>query len=537
MTRLKSIAGIIVCVLAAGSARVGIAQQSQSPAAGRPVIDITAYGAKRDASAPATEAFAKAIAAAKAAGGGTVYVPAGHYTSGPIELISHLRLEFDAGAVITFPAQMLPLTRGRQQGVETLTPVPLIGGHDLEDVQVVGPGTLVTSQADWIKLHGRKQATATDLGSANGDNWEKLLLDLEAHKPISDAEYTAAAQELRPSFLRFMNSKDILVDGLHFEGAAMWTIHLLYTQYAVVRNVVIETYPGVQTDGIVVDSSRFVHLTDDYIDTGDDGIVIKSGKDADGLRVNRPTEDVTITGCTVHHAHGAVTIGSETSGGVRNIVADNITAVDTEAGIRIKSRRGRGGVVGNLRFSNWTMRNVGTAIDVTNFYMMEGETKESRVTMPKSATTPAFENIAIDGVTIDGAKQLIDVDGLPESPIDGLRISDVIGTGTLGAHLVHASGLELHNVQLNVAKGPAFLVEDCPEAELDHVASRKLPATEPVVRMERSAGSIVRNSRTFNGVGSGILLSAAPKMRGFLQVQGLIAAPGKAVDYDEAHPK
>jgi hypothetical protein len=92
-------------------------------------------------------------------------------------------------------------------------------------------------------------------------------------------------------------------------------------------------------------------------------------------------------------------------------------------------------------------------------------------------------------------------------------------------------------VQLNVAKGPAFLVEDCPEAELDHVASRKLPATEPVVRMERSAGSIVRNSRTFNGVGSGILLSAAPKMRGFLQVQGLIAAPGKAVDYDEAHPK
>jgi polygalacturonase len=508
----------------------------QTPVAGgRAVFDVTAYGAIRDGSAPATEAFARAIAAAKKAGGGTVYVPAGHYQSGPIELVSHLRLEFDAGAIVVFPAQMLPLTKGRQQGVETLTPVPLIGGHDLEDVQVVGSGTLVSNNADWMKLHGRiKPGAGNELGSANGDNWEKLLLAIEAHRQISDAEYTAAAEELRPSFVRFMNSKDVVVEGLHFEGSPMWTVHLLYTENAVVRNVVIETYPGVHTDGIVVDSSRFVHLTDDYIDTGDDGIVIKSGKDADGLRLNRPTEDVTITGCTVHHAHGAVTIGSETSGGVRNIVASNMTAVDTEAGIRIKSRRGRGGVVSDLRFSNWTMRNVGKAIEVTNFYMMEGETKEARVAMPKSATTPAFENIAIDGVTIDGAKQLIDVDGLPESPIDGLRISDVIGTGTLGAHLAHASGLELHNVQLNVQRGPAFLVEDCPEVELDHIASRHLGNGAPVVRMERSDGSIVRDSRTFAGVGNGVLLSVGSQQRGSVSTEGLIATAGKAVVYDDA---
>jgi polygalacturonase len=211
-----------------------------------------------------------------------------------------------------------------------------------------------------------------------------------------------------------------------------------------------------------------------------------------------------------------------------------MTAVDTEAGIRIKSRRGRGGVVSDLRFSNWTMRNVGKAIEVTNFYMMEGETKESRVAMPKSATTPGFANIAIDGVTIDGAKQLIDVDGLPESPIDGLRISDVIGTGTLGAHLVHASGLELHNVQLNVEKGPAFLVEDCPEAELDHVASRRLPKDQPVVRMQRSEGSIVRDSRTFAGVGNGVLLSVGSQQRGSVSTEGLIAAAGTTVVYDDA---
>jgi polygalacturonase len=496
------------------------------------VFDITDYGAKRDGSAPATEAFAKAIAAAKAAGGGTVYVPAGHYQSGPIELVSHLRLEFGPGSFVVFPAQKLPLTKGRQQGIETLTPVPLIGGHDLEDVQVVGPGTLISSNADWMKLHSRIKPTESDLGSANGDNWEKLLFDLEAHKPIPESEYKAAGEELRPSFLRFMNSKDVLVDGLHFEGSPMWTVHLLYTEYAVVSNVVIETYPGVHTDGIAVDSSRFVHLTDDYIDTGDDGIVIKSGKDADGLRVNRPTEDVTITGCTVHHAHGAVTIGSETSGGVRNVVASNITAVDTEAGIRIKSRRGRGGTVSDLRFSNWTMRNVGTGIEVTNFYMMEGETHETQGPMPRSATTPAFENIAINGVTIDGAKKLIDVDGLPESPIDGLRISDVIGTGVTGAHIVNASGLELHNVQMSVDKGPAFLVQHCADAELDHVASRKEPAGEPVVRLEQSAGTIVRDSRTFAGVGDGVLISAGADMLNQVRTNGLFADEGKALVYD-----
>src|ERR1700722_17888927 len=158
----------LACVLFAGSA-------SAQATAGRQVFDVTAFGAKNDGSAPATEAFAKAIAAAKAAGGGTVYVPAGHYQSGPIELVSHLRLEFGPGAIVVFPAQMVPLTKGRQQGVETLTPVPLIGGHDLEDVQVVGAGTLISSNADWMKLHGRKQASGNDLGSANGDNWEKLL--------------------------------------------------------------------------------------------------------------------------------------------------------------------------------------------------------------------------------------------------------------------------------------------------------------------------------------------------------------------------
>jgi len=474
--------------------------RAQLPAnAHGPVFNILDYGAHKDGSANAAPAFRAAIAAAQKAGGGTVFVPAGDYVSGPIEMVSNLTLYFDAGAIVKFPAVMLPFTPGRQQGVETLTPVPLIGGHDLENVAVMGRGVLMSSNAAWMKLHGRQQSTGSDPGSANGPHWESLLNNLNAGKPISQQEYRQVAAELRPSFIRFMNSRNILIDGLRFIGSPMWTVHLLYSENATVQNLVIETYPGVHTDGIVVDSSRFVRIANDYIDTGDDGIVIKSGKDADGLRVNRPSEDIAITNCTVHHAHGAVTIGSETSGSVRNVVASNITAVDTVNGARIKSRRGRGGVVEDIRFDNWTMRNVGEAIVVTNYYLMEGETRTAE--QPVSKTTPIFRNIAMSHMTIDGAKTLIDVEGLPEMPIQGLRISDVIGTGKVGLKAEYTDGLELHDVQLNPAAGAAFTVAHSSNLELDDVTTRNpLPHT-PVIRLKDTAGAVVRNCRAFPGTG------------------------------------
>jgi polygalacturonase len=471
-----------------------------------PVFNILDYGAHNDGTGNAENAFRSAIAAAQKAGGGTVFVPAGHYLSGPIEMVSNLTLYFDAGAIVTFPAVKLPFTPGRQQGIETLTPVPLIGGHDLENVAVEGRGVLMSNNADWMKLHPRTQASSEDVGSANGPHWENLLNSLEAGKPVSHAEYEAVAAELRPSFIRFMNSKNILIDGLRFIGSPMWTVHLLYSENATVENLVIETYPGVHTDGVVIDSSRFVRLANDYIDTGDDGIVIKSGKDADGLRVNRPTEDVTITNCTVHHAHGAVTIGSETSGSVRNIVASNITAVDTQNGPRIKSRRGRGGVVEDVRFDNWTMENVGEGITVTNYYLMEGEKRTSE--QPVTRKTPVFRNIAMSNMTIDGAKVLIDIAGLPEMPIEGLHISNVMGTGKIGMRAEYTDGLELHDVQINPASGPAFAVNHATNLELDDVSSVKRAPGMPVIRLDDAAGTIVRNSRAFPG--TGVFLSLEP---------------------------
>jgi hypothetical protein len=471
------------------------------PRESKTVFNILDYGARRDGSASSTEAFRRAIAAAQKAGGGTVYVPAGKYTTGPIQMVSNLTLDFDAGAIVRFPATMLPMTPGRQQGVETPTPIPLIGGHDLENVTVMGRGVLTTNNIDWMRLHSRALRSVSDAGSANGANWERLLVDLEAQKPISEAEYSAAASELRPSFVRFMNSKNIRIDGLRFIGSSMWTVHLLYSENAVVENLVIEAYPGVHADGIVVDSSRFVKLENNYIDAGDDGLVIKSGKDRDGLRVNRPTENVTITNCTVHHAQSALAIGSETSGSVRNIVASNITARDTVNGIHLKSRRGRGGVVEDIRFDNWTMENVGQAISISDAgYQMEGEAPDPGAGAV-SQRTPIFRNIAISHVTIDGAQGLIDVSGIEEMPATGVRISDVVGTGRRGLTGSFTDDLELHNVQLNVESGPAFRLTHSTNLELDDVSTRTPIQGMPVVRLEQTPGAVVRNSRAYPGTG------------------------------------
>jgi polygalacturonase len=487
---------------------------------GRQLFNVVDYGAKRDSSAPATDAFRRAIAAAKQAGGGTIYVPPGRYTSGPIELFSNMTLDVDAGATVAFPVAPLPFEQTRYLGVETLAPMALVGGRNVENVTVTGRGILTTAlYDDWAKAYGPAPVIKDRSENANGPAWDHLLKSLEAGQRVSKEESVAAAKELRPSFIYFNHSKNILVEGLRIIGAPMFVVHLLYSENATVRDMMIETYPGPHVNAIVVDSSRFVQISDNYVDTGDDGIVIKAGKDVDGLRVNRPSENVTITNCTVHHAHGAVVIGSETSGSIRNVVASNITAVDTENGIRIKSRRGRGGVVEDVRFDNWTMEDVGTGIVVTSYYVMGGE--KDTTEEPFSPRTPTFRNIAISNVTISHASKAdIDVEGLPEMPITTLRLSNVVGSGKTGLLATNTDAMELHHVQLNPDEGEPFYIESSASLLLDDVTSRRPVAGSPVIRLTASPGAILRDSRAFPGTTT--FLSTSPGEMKTLQLFGNI---------------
>ncbi len=480
-------------------AQGSFAQAHEAPASsGRQLFSVVDYGAKKDGSALATEAIRKAIEAAKAAGGGTIYVPPGTYLSGPIELFSNMTLDVAAGATIRFPVAPLPFEKTRYLGVETLAPMALIGGRDVENVTITGRGILTTAlYADWGKAYGPPPAVPDKSGNANGPHWDQYLKALERNQPISQQESLAAAAELRPSFIYFIHSKNILVENVRIVGAPMFVVHLLYSQNATVRNLMIEAYPGPHVNGIVVDSSRFVRISDDYIDTGDDGIVVKAGKDADGLRVNRPSEDVAIVNCTVHHAHVAVVVGSETSGSIRNVVASNITAVGTENGIRIKSRRGRGGVVEDLRFDNWTMEDVGTGIVVTSYYTMGGE--NNTALGPVSQRTPIIRNIAISNITISRAKSAIDIEGLPEMRIEDLHLNDIMATGTTGLFARDTDALELHHVQITASQGPAFTLDTSSNLLLDDVTSRIPVKGSPVIRLTKSPGAVLRDSRAFPG--------------------------------------
>ncbi|HWB84057.1 MAG TPA: glycoside hydrolase family 28 protein [Bryobacteraceae bacterium] len=467
--------------------------QSAVWAAG-PFFNIADYGAKNDGSAPATQAIRSAIQAAKAAGGGTVFIPAGNYTTGPFALASNLVLDIGAGATLHFPADRAELTysKGRMEGVEGITPDPLINIRDLENVTITGRGTITTNNADWMKV-----ANHPDARSA----WMGILRSIEMKQPVPESEYQKAAPALRPAFIRTMNSKNVHINGIHIVGSSFWTIHVLYSNNVVIDGVTIETYPGHNTDGVDVDSSSDVRIANCYIDTGDDGIVLKSGKDRDGRRVNRPTERVAIVNCTVHHAHGAVVVGSETSGGVRDVVASNIVCDGTDKGVRVKSTRGRGAVVEDLTFDHWTMRNVPMAINVTNYY--------TRVPQePVSDRTPIFRNINVSNMIIEGSPTIIDVEGLPEMPISSLRISNIVASGKVGMRAYNTDDMELHNVQLNAESGPTILVRDSKNLELDAVTTRKAVEGMPVVRLDHCPGTILRASKAFSGTGT--FLSVAP---------------------------
>jgi hypothetical protein len=270
-----------------------------------------------------------------------------------------------------------------------------------------------------------------------------------------------------------------------------------------------------------------VRISNCYLDAGDDAITLKSGKDADGRRINRVTENVSITNCVVHRGSSGVALGSETSGGIRNVVASNIICQGTRMGIDIKSQRGRGGVMENLLFDNWTMDDIGRAINISQYYQMQGEVPPPPE--PVSSRTPVYRNIVMSNMVINHSQNgtlpvrrpatpgpagrqppqaaTISIAGLEEMPITGLRISNVVASGMGGLKAYNTVGLELHNVQMNPDVGPAFQVRDSSELELDGVSTRKPLPEMPVVRLDRCPGAVVRG-RT--GAGTGTFLSVPP---------------------------
>ncbi|MFB0555114.1 MAG: glycoside hydrolase family 28 protein [Phycisphaerae bacterium] len=438
-----------------------------------PFFNVADYGAVGDGKILCTKAIQKTVDMCAAAGGGTVHFPAGKYLSGAIFLKSNVTLHIGEGATLlasTSFEDFPPFTPHWRIQSDDTKRSSLITGIDLENIAVTGRGTLNGQGKPW---------------------WDALRSDNKKKKGQKKILNYG-----RPRVINLYRCHNVLIEGVTIVDSPSWTVHLVGCENLVVDGIsIINPESGPNTDGVNPESCRNVRISNCFIDTGDDCITLKSGRDEEGRLKGRPTENVTITNCVMYKGHGAIVIGSEMSGDVRNVTASNIVCVGTDRAVRIKSTRGRGGVVENIRFSNFVVENVREPIYITTFY-----TKTDPE--PVSQRTPIFRDIAISHFTIKKSPCMAKIFGLPEMPIQGLRITDVVASTEVGLLCDSTVGLELQNVQVNTNKGPAFDIRNCKNIELNGIKTTKPLADEPVVRLENVQDAFIHGCRAFPGTES-----------------------------------
>lgn len=449
-------------------------------------VSIENFGGVADGTTLNTESFRKAIAHLSEKGGGTLVVPAGVWLTGPIELKSHIRLQVDEGALVLFSPNRedYPLVDSYFEGVESKRCMSPLTANGAEDIAITGRGMFNGNGQNWRPVKKSKMTAGQwkelcKSGAVNekGDIWypTEKIRDIDEHhddyysRAYSDetgAAWNEIHDYLRPSLLQFINCKRVLLEDATFENSPGWNIHPLMCEDVILRNVTIRNPWYAQNgDGLDLESCNRAIITGCSFDVGDDAICIKSGRDKEGRDRGMPTENVVISDCRVYHGHGGFVIGSEMSGGARNIHVNNCLFIGTDVGLRFKSTRGRGGVVEDIFISNIGMANIaGDAITFDLYYggkaPLEASTDGTTGTTPAipavDETTPSFRNLYISDITCNGAKRAIYINGLPEMPIKNVSVSNSIINATQGVVLNYADGLTLDNVKITVEKGDAI---------------------------------------------------------------------------------
>ena len=378
-------------------------------------------------------AIQAAVDACAHAGGGTVVVPEGKWFSGPIHLSSNVHIKLDEGAVISFSDKFedyLPVVFTRWEGMECYNYSPLIYARDCENISVTGNGVLVGNGKRWWPWKKLQQDAAKELCYAESNGTS-----------VEDRVYGTEGAALRPSFIQFINCKDVLLEGFTIKDGPQWTLHPVYCEDVVIRNVTVLTH-GPNTDGLNPDSCKNMLIEKCTFDTGDDCIAINSGMNEDGWRVNKPCENIEIRDCIMNGGHGAIVIGSAMSGGVKNIYAHDCKISGTMQGIRLKSMRGRGGYVDGAVFENIEIENATIqVIEINMFYQYS-------TVMPKTDTPPVFQNITIKNVRGTGEKTGIEIKGLPEQKLQDITLENVQITAKDAFLCSDVENIKLQNIEL-----------------------------------------------------------------------------------------
>lgn len=469
-------------------------------------VSVDEFGGVPDGVTLNTEAFASAMSALASRGGGSLIVPSGIWLTGPIEFRSNVNLHLEKGAVIIFSPDydLYPLVRTSFEGLETYRCQSPVSGRNLENIAITGQGIINGSGEAWRPLKKVKVTEAhwdkvVKSGGAlsNPGLWfptERALrgdtLFNRGKQPATAEDWMSIRDYLRPVMVSFIECKNILLEGALFENSPGWNLHPLMCENLIIDNIVVRNPSYAQNgDGLDIESCRNVIVVNSSFDVGDDAICIKSGKDEDGRRRARPTENVIVENCKVFKGHGGFVVGSEMSGGVRNVSVSNCQFMGTNIGLRFKSARGRGGVVENIYVDNinmFDMQHEPISFDLYYF------TKKTDKAPEADETTPAFRNINIRNIVAKNSNKAMFINGLPEMNISGIHLENVFITAKFGAELSEVENVRFENVAIYPETGSALHLNNVKNmlvSEMKYPAEMKNPV---VINGERTENIRIR---------------------------------------------
>jgi hypothetical protein len=456
---------------------------AQRAPAGEKVYAVKTYGAVNDGKTLATAAIQQAIDTCSAAGGGVVDFEPGTYLTGALFVKSGVDLRIDAGVTLlgVQDETAYPKLATRVAGIEMEWPAALINVNDQQNVKISGAGAIDGNGELWWNKY-----------------WIMRRQDYEPRGLRWAVDYDCE----RVRLLVVWKSSDVTVAGLRLRRAGFWTVQVCYSDRVTVDGINIRDNGGPSTDGVDVDSSSHVLVQNCDIDNNDDCICLKSGRDADGMRVNRPAEYVVIRHNTTRHGGGIVSFGSETSGGIRHVVAYDNTGIGTSEGLRFKSARTRGGTIEDVLVRDIKMENVPSAFSFT----LNWNPGYSYVTLPKDATNlppnlkgiPAhwkimalpveppekgfadFHDITIANVEVIGARRILSASGLPGKLLGDVRWENITAYGRQAGAIEYARDWTMKNVRFVTEDGVPVSVTNSENVAAPAVAKAEpAPAAKP----------------------------------------------------------
>lgn len=460
------------------------------------IVNIRDFGAVSDGNTLCTEAINNAIAHVNAQGGGTVVIPAGLWYTGPIELLSNVQLHTEYGALILFTSELdaYKIIETSFEGLDTRRCQSPLYAHKAHNIAITGHGTFDGCGEDWRPVKKSKVTSKqwkellakANITNEKGNIWypseasrkgAEACYDFNVPDNITtDSEWESIKRWLRPTLLNFIDCDTILLKDVTFKNSPAWCLHPLMCTHLTIDAVQVSNPWYAQNgDALDIESCKNVMVINSTFDAGDDAICIKSGKDEDGRRRAIPCENVIIRNNTVLHGHGGFVVGSEMSGGVRNIFISDCCFIGTDVGLRFKSTRGRGGIVENIYINNIVMTNIPEeALLFDLFYGKKG--KATAHEMPAvSEETPIFRDIHISNIVCRGAGRAIYFNGLPEMKISNVYIDGVtILNAKSGIEINQAENIKILNTNIEPLNGSIIAMSN-----IKNIHIEKLHTTTP----------------------------------------------------------